>query len=148
VRPAWALSWGCKSPRNQAIESEAKHNCARVTERGIEGFLWKRLKLKVNRQKSAVARPQERQFLGLSFTSNRCLKIKLADKTLKKVKHRIKKTTRRFRGVSLLQVVKEPNTYLRGWLGYFRWIETPSIQDGQSVSLLRGACFSSATITN
>jgi RNA-directed DNA polymerase len=93
----------------------------------IEGFLWKRLKLKVNRQKSAVARPQERQFLGFSFTSHRWLKIKLADKALKKVKHRVKKITRRSRGVSLSQVVKELNTFLRGWLGYFRLIETPSI---------------------
>jgi RNA-directed DNA polymerase len=93
----------------------------------IEGFLWKKLKLKVNRQKSAVARPQERQFLGFSFTSNRWLKIKLADKALKKVKHRIKKVTRRSRGISLLQVVKELNAYLRGWLGYFRLIETPTI---------------------
>ena len=93
----------------------------------IEGFLWKRLKLKVNQQKSAVARPQERQFLGFSFTSNRWLKIKLADKALKKVKHRVKKITRRSRGISLLQVVKELNTYLRGWLGYFRLIETPTI---------------------
>jgi len=93
----------------------------------IEGFLWKELKLKVNRQKSAVARPQERQFLGFSFTSNRWLKIKLADKALKKVKHRIKKVTRRSRGISLLQVVKELNAYLRGWLGYFRLIETPTI---------------------
>jgi group II intron reverse transcriptase/maturase len=93
----------------------------------IEGFLWKRLKLKVNQQKSAVAKPQERQFLGFSFTSNRWLKIKLADKALKKVKHRVKKITRRSRGISLLQVVKELNTYLRGWLGYFRLIETPTI---------------------
>jgi len=93
----------------------------------IEGFLWKRLKLKVNLRKSAVARPQERQFLGFSFTSNRWLKIKLADKALKKVKHRVKKITRRSRGISLLQVVKELNTYLRGWLGYFRLIETPTI---------------------
>jgi len=93
----------------------------------VEGFLWKRLKLKVNRLKSAVARPQERQFLGFSFTSNRWLKIKLADKALKKVKHRIKKVTRRSRGISLLQVVKELNAYLRGWLGYFRLIETPTI---------------------
>jgi group II intron reverse transcriptase/maturase len=93
----------------------------------IEGFLWKRLKLKVNQQKSAVAKPQGRQFLGFSFTSNRWLKIKLADKALKKVKHRVKKITRRSRGISLLQVVKELNTYLRGWLGYFRLIETPTI---------------------
>jgi len=93
----------------------------------IERFLWKRLKLKVNRQKSAVARPQQRQFLGFSFTSNRWLKIKLADKALRKFKHRVKKITRRSRGISLFQVVKELNTYLRGWLGYFRLIETPSI---------------------
>jgi len=93
----------------------------------VEGFLWKRLKLKVNLRKSAVARPQERQFLGFSFTSNRWLKIKLADKALKKIKHRVKKITRRSRGISLLQVVKELNTYLRGWLGYFRLIETPTI---------------------
>jgi len=93
----------------------------------IEGFLWKKLKLKVNRQKSAVAQPQKRQFLGFSFTSNRWLKIKLADKALTKLKHRVKKITRRSRGISLLQVVKELNTYLRGWLGYFRLIETPTI---------------------
>ena len=98
----------------------------------IEGFLWKRLKLKVNRQKSAVARPQQRQFLGFSFTSNRWLKIKLADKALKKVKHRVKKITRRSRGVGLSQVVKELNTFLRGWLGYFRLIETPTIESGHN----------------
>ncbi len=108
----------------------------------IEGFLCKRLKLKVNRQKSAVARPQERQFLGFSFTSNRWLKIKLADKALKKVKHRIKKITRRSRGISLLQVVKELNTYLRGWLGYYRLIETPTIlRDLDSWIRRRLRCF-------
>ena len=55
------------------------------------------------------------------------MKIKLADKALRKVKHRVKKITRRSRGVSLSQVVKELNTFLRGWLGYFRLIETPTI---------------------
>ena len=92
----------------------------------IEAFLWKRLRLKVNRQKSAVARPQVRQFLGFSFTSNRWLKIKPADKSIRKAKHRIKRITRRSRGVSLAQVVKELNVYLRGWLGYFRLTETPT----------------------
>ena len=38
VRPAWALSWRCKSSRNQAIESEVKRNCARATERGEESW--------------------------------------------------------------------------------------------------------------
>jgi RNA-directed DNA polymerase len=82
----------------------------------MEGFLWKRLKLKVNRQKSAVARPQERQFMGFSFTSNRCLKINLADKALKKVKHRIKKTTRRSRGSACFKLSKSrTRTCEDGW---------------------------------
>jgi len=38
VRPAWALSWRCKSSRNQAIESEAKRNCARETKRVKEAW--------------------------------------------------------------------------------------------------------------
>jgi RNA-directed DNA polymerase len=92
----------------------------------IESFLSKKLRLKVNRQKSAVAKPQDRQFLGLSFTSGRKLKIKLSSKALKNVKHRIKKITRRSRGISLLQVIKELNSYLRGWLGYYKLIETPT----------------------
>lgn len=93
----------------------------------IERFLVKRLKLKVNRQKSAVARPQERQFLGFSFTSIRWLKIKPSAKALKNVKYRIRKITRRSRGISLLQVIKELTTYLRGWVGYYRLVETPTI---------------------
>jgi RNA-directed DNA polymerase len=92
-----------------------------------ERFLAKKLKLKVNRQKSAVAKPQERKFLGFSFTSGRELKIKLSDKAAKSVKSRIKKITRRSRGISLLQVIKELSEYLRGWFGYYRIIETPTV---------------------
>jgi len=93
----------------------------------IERFLTKRLKLKVNRQKSAVAKPQERIFLGFSFTSGKELKIKLSRKALKSVKHRIKQITRRSRSISLLRIIKEPSEYLRGWLGYYRLIETPTV---------------------
>jgi group II intron reverse transcriptase/maturase len=92
-----------------------------------ERFLAKKLKLKVNRQKSAVAKPQERKFLGFSFTSGRELKIKLSDKAAKSVKSRIKKITRRSRGISLLQVIKELREYLRGWIGYYWIIETPTV---------------------
>lgn len=92
-----------------------------------ERFLAKKLKLKVNRQKSAVAKPQERKFLGFSFTSVRELKIKLSEKAAKSVKNRIKKITRRSRGISLLQVIKELSEYLRGWIGYYWVIETPTV---------------------
>ena len=108
----------------------------------IEGFLDKRLKLKVNRQKSAVAKPQDRQFLGFSFTSGRWLKIKASVKALKKVKHRIRKITRRSRGISLLQVIKELNAYLGGWLGYYKLVETPTtFRDLDSWIRRRLRCF-------
>lgn len=108
----------------------------------IESFLSKRLRLKVNKQKSAVARPQDRQFLGFSFTSGKQLKIKLSSKALRNVKHRIKKITRRSRGISLLQVVKELNSYLRGWLGYYQLIGTPTtLRDLDSWMRRRLRCF-------
>jgi RNA-directed DNA polymerase len=80
----------------------------------IEQFLWTHLKLRVNREKSAVAPCHERSFLGFSFTTGRTLKIKLSPKALRGVKHRVKALSRRSRGVSLGQVIKDLNTYLRG----------------------------------
>jgi len=93
----------------------------------IERFLAKRLKLRVNQEKSAVAKPQDRSFLGFSFTSGEQPKVKLSSKALKRVKMRIRSITRRSRGVSLEQVIEELNTFLRGWLGYYRLIETPTV---------------------
>jgi len=108
----------------------------------IERFLAQRLKLKINHRKSAVAKPHERQFLGFSFTWGRQLKIKLSIKAEKRVKHRIKQITRRSRGVSLDQVIGELNRYLKGWLGYFRLIETPStLRDLDSWIRRRLRCF-------
>lgn len=60
----------------------------------IERFLAKKVKPKVKRQKSAVAKPQERQFWGFSFTGGCALKNKLSRKALKNIKYRIKKITR------------------------------------------------------
>ena len=73
-----------------------------------------------------MAKPQQRQFLGFSFTSGRELKIKLSTKAEKSVHYRVKQITRRSRGVSLERVITDLNEYLKGWLGYFRLIETPS----------------------
>ena len=74
--------------------------------------------------------------------SLRVLKIKLSIKAEKRVKHRIKQITRRSRGVSLDQVIGELNRYLKGWLGYFRLIETPStLRDLDSWIRRRLRCF-------
>jgi RNA-directed DNA polymerase len=97
----------------------------------IENFLAKKLKLKVNRRKSAVAKPQERKFLGFSFTpSSYELKIKLSNEALKDAKYRLKRITRRARRIALSQVIEELNIYLKGWLGYYRVIEAPYVLEG------------------
>jgi RNA-directed DNA polymerase len=108
----------------------------------VERFLSKKLRLAVNRNKSAVAKPHERSFLGFSFTSGRHLRIKLSEKALRRMKHRIKQITRRSRGVALAQVIKELNIFLRGWLNYYRLIETKTIlRDIDSWIRRRLRCF-------
>jgi RNA-directed DNA polymerase len=93
----------------------------------VTGFIRRRLKLKVNEAKSAVARPQERKFLGFSFTYGAKTKRRIAPKALLRCKRRVRELTRRNRGMSLEQMRKELATYLRGWKGYFGFSETPSV---------------------
>src|ERR1700688_3061383 len=94
---------------------------------GVEKFLAKRLKLKVNKAKSAVAKPSIRKFLGFSFTSAREPRRRIAPQALDRFKARVRELTRRTRGRSLAQVVKELSVYLRGWRGYFGFCQTPSV---------------------
>jgi RNA-directed DNA polymerase len=93
----------------------------------ITHFITHRLKLKVNQAKSAVARPGQRKFLGFSFTGEREPRRRIAPKAIARFKERIREQTRRTRGISLPQMVKELVTYLRGWLGYFGDCQTPSV---------------------
>lgn len=93
----------------------------------VTGFLRRRLKLKVNEAKSAVARPQERKFLGFSFTGGREPKRRIAPKALLRCKQRVRELTRRTRGISLEQMLKELASYLRGWKSYFGFSQTPSV---------------------
>ena len=94
--------------------------------RSITGFITRRLKLKVNEQKSAVARPVERKFLGFSFTP-RGPKRRIADKALGRFKRKVRELTSRTRGIRTEQMVKELADYLRGWKAYFGFCETPSV---------------------
>jgi RNA-directed DNA polymerase len=93
--------------------------------RNITCFIERRLKLKVNETKSAVARPAERKFLGFSFTRDR--KRRIAAQALVRFKRKIREITTRTRGISIAQTAKELSTYLRGWKGYFGFCETPSV---------------------
>jgi RNA-directed DNA polymerase len=93
----------------------------------IGAFIEKKLRLKLNREKSAVGRPSERKFLGFSFTGGKEPKRRIAPKALKRLKARITERTRRTRGVSLERMSKELAQYLTGWRGYFGYCQTPSV---------------------
>jgi RNA-directed DNA polymerase len=93
---------------------------------GIEKFLERRLKLKVNKSKSAVAKPSVRKFLGFSFTGGTAPRRRIAPQALARFKARVRELTRRTQGASLPQTVKELSSYLAGWRGYFGFCQTPS----------------------
>src|SRR2546426_4958027 len=105
----------------------ASEGAGRRVMRSVTSFIRRRLKLKVNEAKSAVARPQERKFLGFSFTSGAKPKRRIAPKALLRCKQRVRELTRRTRGISVEQMTKELATYLQGWKGYFGFSQTPSV---------------------
>src|SRR5436309_3187790 len=95
--------------------------------KSITRFITKKLKLKVNETKSAVARPQERKFLGFSFTAGPDIRRRIAPKSLERFKQRIREITRRAKGVSIKTTMEELVPYMRGWRGYFGFCETPEV---------------------
>lgn len=95
--------------------------------RSIRQLITRKLKLKVNEQKSAVARPGERKFLGFSFTWQREPKRRIAPKAIARFKQRVRELTRRTRGVSVETMVAQLGRYLTGWRGYFGFCQTPSV---------------------
>jgi RNA-directed DNA polymerase len=93
----------------------------------VTRFITQELKLKVNEAKSAVARPQERKFLGFSFTAGPKVKRIIAPKALDRFKQRIREVTRRAKGVSMKTTIEELASYMRGWRSYFGFCETPEV---------------------
>ena len=94
-------------------------------------FLEKKLKLKVNRQKSKVDRASRVKFLGYSFYKYRGeVRIRVATKSLQRFRERMRRLTRRRRSGKLEDIIREVNQYLRGWIGYFRLADTPSVFEG------------------
>jgi RNA-directed DNA polymerase len=95
----------------------------------VAQFLDRRLKLRLNPAKSAVAMPWQRKFLGFSFTSG-TPRRRIAPQALARFKSRVRELTRRTRGASLGQIIAEVSRYLVGWRGYFGICQTPSVLRG------------------
>lgn len=88
----------------------------------VSKYIEKRLRLKVNANKSAVAQPQDRHFLGFCLryevTEDR-VEVGLSKRTKERIDSKIRELTPRNRGRSMKQVIDEINVYTRGWMGFF-----------------------------
>jgi RNA-directed DNA polymerase len=93
----------------------------------LRRFLERRLRLKVNEAKSAVARPWHRKFLGYSMTWHTHPRLKVAKQSVARLKHEVRKRLRRGRGQSLQSAVGDLSPLLRGWVNYFRLAEVKGV---------------------
>jgi RNA-directed DNA polymerase len=109
---------------NVYVKSKAAGD--RVME-SITRYLEKRLRLKVNRDKSAVDRPWNRKFLGYTMTSHFRPKLKVSPQSVKRAKAHIKEIVRKGRGRSLPKVIGEITPFLRGWVAYFRLSQVKNV---------------------
>lgn len=91
----------------------------------ITNFVEKKLKLKVNKAKSAVGRCSERKFLGYSFTWNKRPKIRVPKETVQKLYKKLKPIFSSGKGRNLERFIQEDlNKVLKGWINYFSLSET------------------------
>jgi len=91
----------------------------------ITNFIEQKLKLKVNEEKSKVSHVNQRKFLGYRIASDGILVI--APESVKRLKCKIKEITKRNRGVSFSQVLKEVNNLITGWVTYFRYAQKATL---------------------
>jgi len=89
----------------------------------ITRYLASKLKLKVNSEKSAVARPWDRKFLGYSMTFHRQPRLKVAPAVVDRLKAKLRELFRAGRGRNIRTQIEELRPVLRGWVNYFRLAE-------------------------
>ena len=109
----------CRYADDCNIYVRSKAAGERVME-SISRFLEKRLRLKVNREKSAVDRPWKRGFLGYMMTWHRQPKLKVSPDSIQRIRGKIRELMWKARGCSLTKVIGEIVPLLRGWINYFR----------------------------
>lgn len=109
----------CRYADDSNIYVRSKAAGERVME-SITRFLEKRLRLKVNREKSAVDRPWRRDFLGYTMTWHRQPKLKVSGDSIQRIRGKIRELMRKGRGCSLTKIIGELVPLLQGWINYFR----------------------------
>jgi group II intron reverse transcriptase/maturase len=97
----------------------------------VKQFLEKKLKLKVNPKKSKVDRAKRVKFLGFSFYKYKGeILIRVAGRSLERFCDKLRRLTKRTRSGKLEEIIHEINTYIVGWIGYYRQANTPSVYVG------------------
>ena len=94
---------------------------------GVCKFLTKKLRLKVNESKSAVARPDDRKFLGFRLTTGAEPQRLISPQALRRFQARVRELTSRTRGVSIERMVGSLKPYLLGWRSYFGFSQDPLV---------------------
>jgi hypothetical protein len=97
--------------------------------KSVTSFLSQRLHLQVNVEKSAVARPWQRKFLGYSITWDKQPRLKAAKGSIQRFKVKIRELCRAGRGRNLKRFIEDLKPVLRGWVNYFRLAEVKGIFD-------------------
>jgi RNA-directed DNA polymerase len=111
--------WFCRYADDCNIHVSSRRAGQRVLA-SVKEFLERRLRLKVNLEKSAVARPWERKFLGYSMTLHYKPRLKVARESVQRIREKLKESFRRGRGRRLDRFIEdELNPILRGWGNYF-----------------------------
>lgn len=115
--------WFCRYADDCNIHVSSRRAGQRVLA-SVRNFLECRLKLKVNLEKSAVARPWQRKFLGYSMTSHLRPRLKVARPSVQRIREKLKENFRRGRGRRIDRFIEqELNPILRGWGNYFQLAE-------------------------
>jgi len=93
----------------------------------LEKYVTGKLRLKINRSKSAVDRPWNRKFLGYTVTFHKPPRLKVASVSVARLKGKLKDAFRQGKGRNLKKFITELQPVLRGWINYFRLSEVKGI---------------------
>jgi hypothetical protein len=97
----------------------------------LTGLIEGRLRLKVNRSKSALARPEERHFLGFRLRldpQSATVEVLLSERTMRNAMERVRQLTPRNWGGTVVSCIARINAWLRGWHGFFGIASTSEMQ--------------------
>lgn len=95
--------------------------------KSISRYVEERLKLRINVEKSAVARPWERKFLGYTVTKHQETRLKVSELSAKRLKDKLKDIFRRGRGQAIGSTIDQLTPIIRGWVNYFKYSEVKGL---------------------